>query len=413
MSGRRTGWRTTSILSVTFFLLPLCHENEDLTESETRVTINKTGAGTVISSPSGINCGQVCTGYFAPNQDVVELTATANQGAVFDTWGGDCSGSNATCTLTLDSHKTVTATFKASATGETPSTTGPSGPTPGEPTGESGPQQPTGSGIFRIVITGIWCEKETFDDILQGDGRGDEVYLSVGESILLSNGEPFIQGHESTSVRIGDLNETYDPDRQVVGGEVGETGWDTGDKFPWPKPWVYVPPWTQDRLPFLVARVNLTGGKAIVISPTIWEWDDRSEGWRDWVTWFKGIFDSVVPSLKPVINNTNPSVSPSPGGVATTDFILTAISAGLGGLASLPTGRAGDRPIGISGGENPWTFIPKVVVLNEESARWMTQNDLGKGYGVIQLDYKDEPETNQPGHFALFLHVTEMPVPAP
>jgi uncharacterized repeat protein (TIGR02543 family) len=41
----------------------------------------------------------------------VVLTATPDTGETFLGWGGDCSGTNPTCTLTMDNNKLVYATF--------------------------------------------------------------------------------------------------------------------------------------------------------------------------------------------------------------------------------------------------------------------------------------------------------------
>src|SRR5215510_13026737 len=49
----------------------------------------------------------------APQATAVVLTATADPGFVFTGWSGACSGSNATCNLTMDATKSVTATFTA------------------------------------------------------------------------------------------------------------------------------------------------------------------------------------------------------------------------------------------------------------------------------------------------------------
>jgi YD repeat-containing protein len=73
------------------------------------VSRSGTGAGTVTSSPSGIACGTVC-GYEFDKGTVVTLTALAEPGSTFMGWGGACSGI-ATCTLTMDVAKEVTARF--------------------------------------------------------------------------------------------------------------------------------------------------------------------------------------------------------------------------------------------------------------------------------------------------------------
>ncbi len=70
-----------------------------------------TGSGTVTSNPAGINCGTTCSASFAAGTQVT-LTATAGTNSYFAGWsGGGCSGSNPTCTVTLNTSQQVTATF--------------------------------------------------------------------------------------------------------------------------------------------------------------------------------------------------------------------------------------------------------------------------------------------------------------
>jgi len=75
------------------------------------LTITKQGgsSGAVTSSPGGISCGTSCTSIF-PGGSMVTLTATPSN-AVFAGWGGACSGSSPTCTVSIDAAKTVTASF--------------------------------------------------------------------------------------------------------------------------------------------------------------------------------------------------------------------------------------------------------------------------------------------------------------
>jgi uncharacterized repeat protein (TIGR02543 family) len=72
------------------------------------------GAGTVTSDPAGIDCGSDCAEGYASGT-VVTLTATPAANSKFDGWGGACSGTQATCSVTMDAAKTVTATFQPSA----------------------------------------------------------------------------------------------------------------------------------------------------------------------------------------------------------------------------------------------------------------------------------------------------------
>ncbi len=68
------------------------------------------GAGTVTSSPAGINCGAACSVGF-PAASIVTLTAKPAAGSTFGGWSGACTGSGS-CSVTMDAAKSVTATFK-------------------------------------------------------------------------------------------------------------------------------------------------------------------------------------------------------------------------------------------------------------------------------------------------------------
>jgi hypothetical protein len=69
------------------------------------------GGGTLLSSPAGIICGDVCTATFEQGAEVV-LTAVPGADSSLDGWGGDCAGINGlVCTLTLTADSAVTVTF--------------------------------------------------------------------------------------------------------------------------------------------------------------------------------------------------------------------------------------------------------------------------------------------------------------
>ncbi len=73
------------------------------------ISKNGTGAGTVTSTPTGIDCGATCSATFASGS-LVTLTATPVAGSTFAGWSGDCTGS-ATCTITMDTEHAATASF--------------------------------------------------------------------------------------------------------------------------------------------------------------------------------------------------------------------------------------------------------------------------------------------------------------
>ena len=68
------------------------------------------GAGTVTSSPTGIDCGVVCTRSIL-DLTPVTLTAIPAKGSAFGGWSGACSGRGTTCVVTMTAAKSLTATF--------------------------------------------------------------------------------------------------------------------------------------------------------------------------------------------------------------------------------------------------------------------------------------------------------------
>jgi hypothetical protein len=74
------------------------------------LTVSKQGPGNVMSSPAGIKCGSACSATYAAGTDVT-LTAVPAKGARFVGWsGGGCSGTG-TCTVTVNTATSVSATF--------------------------------------------------------------------------------------------------------------------------------------------------------------------------------------------------------------------------------------------------------------------------------------------------------------
>jgi parallel beta-helix repeat protein len=78
--------------------------------------VQKTGSGSVNSTPSGISCGSDCSQAYAAN-NAVSLNATPASGQVFSGWSG--SGISCTtgpsCTVVMSAARTVTAKFTPAA----------------------------------------------------------------------------------------------------------------------------------------------------------------------------------------------------------------------------------------------------------------------------------------------------------
>ncbi|MFM2004777.1 MAG: hypothetical protein RLZZ09_432, partial [Pseudomonadota bacterium] len=73
------------------------------------LVVAKSGSGSVISNPSGINCGTECKASFKDGTSVT-LSSKPVSGYAFKGWGEACSGT-VDCVLQMNSPKSVTATF--------------------------------------------------------------------------------------------------------------------------------------------------------------------------------------------------------------------------------------------------------------------------------------------------------------
>lgn len=72
----------------------------DFDASKARIRISRVGSGSVISEPSGINCGSQCY-WSEAAAGSIKLTATAAGGYLFTGWRGDCQGVNRTISIDL------------------------------------------------------------------------------------------------------------------------------------------------------------------------------------------------------------------------------------------------------------------------------------------------------------------------
>lgn len=128
-----------------------------------RLTIGKAGLGAGTVTAPGIACGTDCTelyGYEASST----LTAAALPGSRFTGWGGACAGLVATCTVSMEATKLVTASFARVVAGKVCSIVG----TPGRDTlnGTSG----------NDVICTLGG-----NDTARGRGGNDWLFLGAGK----------------------------------------------------------------------------------------------------------------------------------------------------------------------------------------------------------------------------------------
>ena len=101
---------TLLICILSCFLLTACGDDDDDDRYKLEVGTSGNGSGTVVSSPTGINCGGDCSSNFDDNTQIT-LEAMPDKGSEFIGWSGDCSGTG-DCALTMSQARNAAATFR-------------------------------------------------------------------------------------------------------------------------------------------------------------------------------------------------------------------------------------------------------------------------------------------------------------
>jgi hypothetical protein len=240
------------------------------------------------------------------------------------------------------------------------------------------------AGRFRVILTGFTVNQQTNDNVLEADGKGDEVYILADvaqydrhtqdpgppstSAVRLGYNDSSRGGGEVTlrrslvSVLMGDVNNQQNTPRIQAGSASGMGGLRTGDRFPTNEPWMLAGAPTADRPPMLMWEGELRRGRdLVIIVPTIWEWDGGNQPLRTQFT--EDITRYFTYGTR-------------------TDQNRAYLWRGLTGVDIF---GAGDRPVGML--PNQFWF-PEALMLNFDAAqRAATTSPSSMGTGVIELRY--------------------------
>jgi GH25 family lysozyme M1 (1,4-beta-N-acetylmuramidase) len=89
-----------------------------------QLSIGVSGSAGRVTSSVGLTCAGTCSSNVDPGA-VITLTAVPNENAYFTGWGGPCSGSAPTCTVTMNGSRVVGASFVTDITPPVPTFTAP------------------------------------------------------------------------------------------------------------------------------------------------------------------------------------------------------------------------------------------------------------------------------------------------
>jgi hypothetical protein len=237
------------------------------------------------------------------------------------------------------------------------------------------------SGRIRVSFAGFDCYRETRDDILHSDGKGDEVYFNFGFTLADKNGNTKLTYDKRTSV-YGDATGQFS--NRISAGSFTDLfgnnrgGIKAGDNY---------------RCNDLVGEYDMADGDILTVVPTGWEHDPISDNSAAFASTMRGLYSSINQKLAPIMIGFN-VLTGNLGGVIyhAGSLGISSIKAG-GDQGEL--GRAGTRPLGM---EKYGDFTPKLVVLNTPNLAIICNSDMGFGKGVIGVNYDEAAVGNSRDH---------------
>ena len=144
-----------------------------------------------------------------------------------------------------------------------------------------GHTSPPMRGKYRVTLNGFSVQRQTLDNFFQVDGKGDEIYFATYVAEVDTATSDLVRHWVVTSRAMGDQNGF--PDRVRMGMNSSKGGIITGDRYPLPSPKQRIGAIARDSLPMLLWEGQLVQGqRAVVITPTVWEWDDNPELYAYW-----------------------------------------------------------------------------------------------------------------------------------
>jgi hypothetical protein len=143
------------------------------------------------------------------------------------------------------------------------------------PVHNAGPPSPA-SGGYRVTMTGVQVTKPTSDDLLDRDGKADEIYANAIVVRWDRQGRQSLGTSVVKSTDYGDIGTSNTWPSRIRAGTAQQTGGITsGNAVPWgfaPTAAPATP--SADRFPIILWQGTLTdGGEAVVLFPSIWEMD--------------------------------------------------------------------------------------------------------------------------------------------
>lgn len=263
---------------------------------------------------------------------------------------------------------------------------------------------------YRVVLAGGRVNNPTYDNPLNLDGWGDEVYFTADVQLLdKANGSisPFATLSDRTKI-YGDNGS--DRNRLRAGSATGKGGLKAGDQFPAAGPFNAKGAFIDRQLPLRLWEGELIQGQnAVIITPMVWEYDGTAiaDAVTGWMT-FARDFNTKLAESKAIDALVAGTGSGIPGMLI--DIAPLSPTLFLGVTSWL--GRDGDRQIGAMVEGDKVIYKPQPLVLNyDRIEQFLNSNTLvgniPKGYYPIA--FREPMSHKLEGDYTLYIHIQRVP----
>jgi len=262
--------------------------------------------------------------------------------------------------------------------------------------------------FWEVTLNGVRCDTQTWDDVLNLDGWGDEVFFGV-QTLMTDIQGNLLAWPDNSRSRIHGQAQGF-VNRVPAGTRTATGGFQTGDEYPTPNPADRQNrTLTGDALPMRIWSGPLDAQTLIAVTPTTWEWD----GGQDILTTLFQQLNTNGVVIANAVAAAYSTINPAAGAkvkpvVEIISGAVPALTAFLGAFI----GQAGDRPIGTQ--QDPQgvrTFKPQTFVLSEAIGERIIANNFGEGPGIIEVEFKDSDNIGG-GAYRIWLEVRRFETPS-
>lgn len=268
----------------------------------------------------------------------------------------------------------------------------------------------TGRARYRVTINGFRVDRETMDDPLQRDGKGDEIYVAVYVAEYNSKNGQRLRSDVVRTPVFGDKS-GFGADRNLAGSAGSSGGLKRSDSYPGTNPAVRTRAPSRLDMPFIVWEGELIAGENhLVVIPSIWEWDGSAGGLDVWSNSLRSSAPEARYQLQLALQQAvaEKRFSGWPGAHLSPPSFW-------GRSDAIPP-MVGDRLIGLvapTAGGVHYKYFDRALAINREFAEAelarTAQTSLPPG--VSSLRFMDDPSLNDQfgGDYMLYLQVERLP----